>query len=130
MSAVRVSLAAIRSGGRYFLQRRDPAASRFPGLWEFPGGKVEPAETPMAALLRELREELGWVPSRVEPLPVLPHAYPGFQVELHLFICEGPEGCHTALGWGWFHLPEIARLPIPEANLRLLRLLEPLELSH
>lgn len=120
MTPVAVSIAAIRVGARFFLQRRDPGSTRFPGLWEFPGGKAEPGEAPAAALLRELAEELGWTPDRAVPLGPLAHDYGDFQVELHPFLCEGPPALHTSLAWGWFTPGEMARLPMPDANLRLL----------
>ncbi|WP_306601113.1 NUDIX domain-containing protein [Geothrix sp. 21YS21S-2] len=123
MIPVRVAVGAIRRGGRFFLQRRDLESARFPGLWEFPGGKAEPAETLEAALLRELREELEWTPERAEPLGAVEHDYGGFRVELHLFLCEGPMPLDAQLAWGWFAPGEMARLPMPAANLRLVSLL-------
>ena len=120
MTVVRVSIAAIHRGGRFFLQRRDPGAARLPGLWEFPGGKAEPGENPEAALLRELREELGWVPEHVALLVSSAYDYGDVCVELHLFACEGPPSLHSPLAWGWFALGELALLPMPAANLGLL----------
>ncbi|BDU72644.1 (deoxy)nucleoside triphosphate pyrophosphohydrolase [Mesoterricola silvestris] len=116
MSALRVCVAAIRREGRFFLQRRDPLAARFPALWELPGGKAEPGETPEAALRRELQEELGWAPERVAPLATVAHDYGAFRVELQVFLCEGPGTLHAPLAWGWFTPGEMARLPMPEAN--------------
>ena len=115
-----MAVALILRQGRCFAQRREPAAARCPGLWEFPGGKLEPGETPRAALLRELVEEIGWRPDRVAALAVLRHAYPDHSVALHPFLCEGPGEPRTALAWGWFTRAELARLPMPEANRGLL----------
>lgn len=123
MNPLRVSIGAIRQDGLYFLQRRAPEARHFPGLWEFPGGKVEPGESPGEALLRELEEETGWAPERMESLPVLWYAYPGLRVELNPFLCEGPGAPGTELAWGWFSLAEMVHLPMPEGSRHVLPLL-------
>jgi mutator protein MutT len=117
---VRVALGLIRRQGRLFVQRRGLDGSAFAGLWEFPGGKVEPGETPLGALLRELREEVRCAPDRAIALPPLLHAYPGLEVDLHPFLCDGGAAPATELAWGWFTLEELAALPIPEANRDLL----------
>lgn len=129
MNALRVGVAAIHAGGRFFLQRRAPGAKVLPGLWEFPGGKVEANETPAEALLRELREEIAWAPERTEPLAVERYSYPEFDLELNLFLCEGVSSPRTHLAWGWFTTSEMAALPRPEANRRLPGLLEQLNLQ-
>ena len=120
MTRTEVAVALILDRGRCFAQRRDPGARSCPGLWEFPGGKLEPLESARAALLRELREELGWRPARVAALPALEHDYPDFSVVLHPFLCHGPAAPRTALAWGWFTRAELVRLPMPEASKGLL----------
>jgi mutator protein MutT len=117
---VRVALGLIRRQGRLFVQRRGPDGSAFAGLWEFPGGKVEPGETPLEALLRELREEVRCAPDRVTALPPFLHAYPGLEVEFHPYLCDGGADPATELAWGWFTLGELGTLPMPEANRGLL----------
>ena len=124
---VEVSLAIMRRGGCFFLQRRDSAAAVLPGLWEFPGGKVEPGESPEAALRRELQEELGWTPSRIKALPAFEHAYKQHRVRLRPFYCEGPGQPRTELAWGWFSIEEMKGLPIPEANRDLIAALASLD---
>lgn len=120
MSATAVAVALILRQGRCFAQRRDPAAARCPGLWEFPGGKLEPLEAPEAALRRELMEELGWRPAAAVALPVLRHAYPDLAVALHPFLCTGAGTPRSALAWGWFTRSELELLPMPAANQGLL----------
>jgi mutator protein MutT len=124
MSVVAVAIGLIVRDGRWFLQRRDPSAAFLPGLWEFPGGKVEPGEAAAEALRRELREELAWVTAGLDPLVPIEHAYADRTVVLHPFRCEGPGQPRTRLAWGWFTPDEIARLPVPEATRRLLRALQ------
>jgi 8-oxo-dGTP diphosphatase len=118
-----VAVALILDHGRCFAQRRDSGARSCPGLWEFPGGKLEPGESPEAALFRELAEEIGWSPDHAAAMPVLSHAYPDFSVALHPFLCEGAATPRTALAWGWFTRIELARLPMPAANRGLLELI-------
>ena len=116
MREERVAIALILRQGRYFLQRRALDAAFGPGLWEFPGGKLEPAESPVQALLRELIEEVGHRPARCTALAPLRHCYPDRAVTLHPFLCEGGDQPRTGLAWGWFTRPQLERLPMPAAN--------------
>lgn len=122
MRHLEVVIALICRQGRWFLQRRDLRNPVLPGLWEFPGGKIDADETPEAALRRELGEEVGWLPERMEALPPFTHHYPERTVTLQPFRCEGPGDPVTELGWGWFEAGEVAKLPLPEANRALLDL--------
>lgn len=123
-AGVAVAVAIIRHGGRCFLQRRDAGARVASGLWEFPGGKLEPGESPLAALVRELREETGWAPGPTVALEALVHDYPYGRIVLHPFLCDAGTdrrpALATGLAWGWFTPAELARLPMPEANRSLL----------
>ena len=124
MKRVRVAIGLLQRQGRYFAQRRDLAASHLPGLWEFPGGKLEALETPLAGLLRELREEIQCVPEAVAALPVIRHRYPELEVELHPFLCHGGGPPRTGLSWGWFSALELARLALPEGDRELVESLK------
>ncbi|MBI3132836.1 MAG: NUDIX domain-containing protein [Acidobacteria bacterium] len=113
---IEVALGLIEREGRWFLQRRDPAAKVLPGLWEFPGGKVEPGEGPAEACRRELVEELGLTELELSTLDPITHDYGNRIVVLHPFQISTRQEPWTRLAWGWFTLREIRRLPIPEAN--------------
>ena len=93
---MRVVAALLRKGDTFFICRRPPEKKR--GLlWEFPGGKIEPGETPEQALVRECREELA-VTVRVGKLfASVVHAYPDITVELSLYEAEIAEGELTLL---------------------------------
>ena len=94
MKTVLVSaVALIDRDGRVLLAQR-PDGKSMAGLWEFPGGKVEVGETPEAALIRELEEELGintWR-SCLAPLTFASHAYEDFHLLMPLFACRKWEG--------------------------------------
>jgi 8-oxo-dGTP diphosphatase len=78
-----VAGALFDAAGRVLIAQR-PAGRHLAGRWEFPGGKVAPGESDDAALVRELREELGVEVQRHEALMTLVHAYPDREVELRL----------------------------------------------
>ena len=97
--------ALIDADNRVLIAQRPPAKS-MPGLWEFPGGKLEPGETPEDCVLRELREELGVTTWRncLAPLTFASHTYAEFHLLMPLFVCrkwEGPAIAqeHTAIKW-------------------------------
>ncbi len=85
--------ALIDGDGRVLLARR-PEGKPMAGLWEFPGGKLAPGETPEAALIRELREELGIdvAASCLAPFAFASHAYPGFHLLMPLYVCRRWQG--------------------------------------
>ncbi len=102
---VDVVCAVIRRGAEVLVARR-PEGKRLAGLWEFPGGKLEPGEAPEAALHRELQEELGCHVCELLAGPEVVHAYPWCTVRMFAFAClldpAGPEPSaleHEALAW-------------------------------
>ena len=117
MKSLAVAVGILSREPRYFLQRRAAAEWVFPGLWEFPGGKLEGTESPLEALYRELEEELKWTPDCARPLPPLLHRYAEFEVMLLPFLCTGGPLLRTELACGWFLPREI--LAVPEATARL-----------
>jgi 8-oxo-dGTP diphosphatase len=128
MTLILVSaVALIDPEGRVLLAQRPPGKS-MAGLWEFPGGKVEPGETPEAALIRELHEELGietWA-SCLAPLTFASHAYPTFHLLMPLFACRKWGGIVTAREGqtlAWVRPDRLRDYPMPPADLPLIPVL-------
>lgn len=121
------AVALIDSEGRVLLAQR-PEGKSLAGLWEFPGGKVEPGETPEAALIRELREELGidtWK-SCLAPLTFASHSYPDFHLLMPLFACRRWDGIPTAQEGqtlAWVRPANLRDYPMPAADLPLIPIL-------
>ena len=92
-------------------------------LWEFPGGKCLPDETPEKCAVREVREETGLEVSGLEAWPVITHTYPERTVTLHPFLCRALTSDAYALGSRrivWASVSELDQYPFPEANAPLL----------
>lgn len=123
---VRVAAAVIiRSDGRVLLAQR-PAGKACAGYWEFPGGKLEPGETPRHALDRELREELGLAVRRAAPWLVQRFVYPHAHVELHFFrvyAWDGDPVGHDGQAFAWQTPGRFDVAPLLPANTRVLRAL-------
>lgn len=92
-----VACALMDADGRVLIARR-PEGKALAGLWEFPGGKLEPGERPEAALIRELREELGIEVKEacLAPLTFASHAYDDFHLLMPLYVCRRWEGFATS----------------------------------
>ncbi|WP_121061125.1 (deoxy)nucleoside triphosphate pyrophosphohydrolase [Chachezhania antarctica] len=128
MKTVLVSaVALIDVDGRVLLAQR-PEGKSMAGLWEFPGGKVEAGETPEAALIRELQEELGintWE-SCLAPLTFASHGYDDFHLLMPLFACRKWEGfVHPAEGQklAWVRPEKLSDFPMPPADMPLVAML-------
>ena len=123
----RGAAALIDADGRVLIAQR-PQGKQLAGLWEFPGGKVEPGESPEAALIRELREELGietWK-SCLAPLTFASHAYDDFHLLMPHFACRKWEGTpHPQEGQvlKWVRAADLRDYPMPPADLPLIPIL-------
>ena len=121
------AVALIDAEGRVLLARR-PEGKSLAGLWEFPGGKVEPGETPEAALIRELREEIGietWS-SCLAPLFFASHTYPDFHLLMPLFVCRRWQGTvqpREGQELAWVRGKDLKSYPMPPADIPLVPLL-------
>jgi len=111
-----VVAALVREGGRVLMSRRRPDQA-MPNLWEFPGGKVEPGEHPEAALIREVREELGCDVEIDRIEEVVFHAYEEFDLYMLVYACRVSGGEPRAIEVAevsWVEakqLPELDLLP-------------------
>jgi len=121
------AVALIDVDSRVLIARR-PEGKSMAGLWEFPGGKVEPGETPEAALIRELQEELGidtWE-SCLAPLAFASHSYEDFHLLMPLFACrkwEGTPMSREQQTLKWVRTSEFGDFPMPPADIPLMPIL-------
>lgn len=128
MKTILVSaVALIDVEGRVLLAQR-PEGKSMAGLWEFPGGKVEPGETPERALIRELHEELGidtWA-SCLAPLTFASHSYDDFHLLMPLFACRKWDGIpqpQEGQVLKWARATELRDYPMPPADIPLIPIL-------
>lgn len=131
MKTVLVSaVALIDVDGRVLLAQR-PEGKSMAGLWEFPGGKIEEGETPEAALIRELYEELGintWS-SCLAPLTFASHSYEDFHLLMPLFACrkwEGTPVSREGQKLKWVRAKDLKEYPMPAADVPLIPVLRDL----
>ena len=125
-SHIEVAAAIVRAGPRFLLTLR-PEGKAHAGYWEFPGGKIEPGESPAEALRRELREEVGVEVARIKPWRRIEHRYPDKTVDLHFLeavIVSGEPLALEVADLGWFLPEEMPDLPILPADLGIVAILK------
>ncbi|HWG79975.1 MAG TPA: 8-oxo-dGTP diphosphatase MutT [Stellaceae bacterium] len=115
-----VAVALIDSDGRVLLAQR-PAGKSMAGLWEFPGGKVQPGEAPEAALIRELKEELDIdvTEACLAPLTFASHRYEHFHLLMPLYVCRRWNGIVTpreGQALTWVRAQKLDRYEMPPAD--------------
>lgn len=125
-----VATALVDVDGRVLLAQR-PDDKPMAGLWEFPGGKIEAGETPEAALIRELQEELSidTKSSCLAPLSFASHSYETFHLVMLLYICRRWWGSPQPVEGGtlqWVRAPRLRDFEMPEANMPLVAALQDL----
>jgi 8-oxo-dGTP diphosphatase len=122
--------ALIDGDGRVLVAQR-PEGKPLAGLWEFPGGKLLPGETPERCLIRELKEELGvdTEASCLAPLTFASHGYESFHLLMPLYVCRvwrGEPVPHEGQSLRWLRPRALRDLPMPPADLPLIPVLEEL----
>ena len=125
-----VACALVDADGRVLVAQRPPGRA-MAGLWEFPGGKLAADETPEAALIRELREELGidTEASCLAPLTFASHSYDGFHLLMPLYVCRvwrGQPQAREGQVLRWLRPRDLRDLPMPAADRPLIPVLEEL----
>ena len=124
------AVALIDRDGRVLLAQR-PAGKRMAGLWELPGGKIETGETPEAALIRELGEELGidTAESCLAPLTFASHSYDDFHLLMLVYVCRKWSGTPRPLEGGelaWVRASRLRDYDMPPADIPLIPVLQDL----
>jgi len=117
-----IVVAVIKKNGRYLIGRR-PEGGLLSGLWEFPGGKIEPGETHEQALLREVKEETGLTIRPGDRIATVDHAYSHLSVTLHVYACQVTGGTHRAryhTQLKWVTKAQMERYAFPTANRRFM----------
>lgn len=122
-----VAVALIDVDGRVLIAQR-PEGKKMAGLWEFPGGKVDPGETPEVALIRELKEELGidTKESCLAPFTFASHEYDDFHLLMSLYLCRrwwGIVAPQEGQAVKWVRPVRLGDYPMPPADKPLVAML-------
>ncbi len=125
-----VAVALVDPDGRVLLAQR-PEGKSMAGLWEFPGGKVAPGETPEVALIRELKEELGIdvTAACLAPFTFASHRYERFHLLMPLYVCRRWHGIvtpHEGQQLAWVRPAKMDQYPMPPADKPLVAMLRDL----
>ena len=124
-----VVAAALFNENNEVLLAQRPEGKSMAGLWEFPGGKMDPGETPETALIRELHEELDITVNKasLEPLTFASHPYPGFHLLMPLYRCRewtGVPHANEGQALSWVSLENVSDYDAPAADIPLFEYLK------
>jgi 8-oxo-dGTP diphosphatase len=119
-----VACALVDTDNRVLIAQR-PEGKTLAGLWEFPGGKIEPGERPEQTLIRELHEEIGICVKEacLAPLTFASHAYDDFHLLMPLYICrrwEGEAKAREGQKLAWVRANKLREYPMPAADVPLI----------
>jgi 8-oxo-dGTP diphosphatase len=125
-----VAVALVDADGRVLLAQR-PAGKAMAGLWEFPGGKIHPGESPEAALIRELKEEIDIdvTEACLAPFTFASHRYEKFHLLMPLYVCRRWKGTmrpREGQTLAWVRPTKLGEYPMPPADIPLVAMLQDL----
>ncbi len=126
MKYITVVALALRNSNNEILIVQRPDSTYYAGYWEFPGGKIDPNETPEQALCREIKEEINLIINEkdLSPVAFTTHQYPHAHVTILLFDCHKFDGDlkmnEGQPGYAWIAASEIHTLKMPEGNYKIL----------
>lgn len=120
-----IAVGVIRKNERYLITQRKPDGL-LGGLWEFPGGKIQPGESPEAACVREIKEETGLSVSVDSHLTTVHHAYTHFKIKMEVFCCSYRKGrvrLNGPIAHQWVTHKHFSKFAFPKANLKFMPLI-------
>jgi 8-oxo-dGTP diphosphatase len=125
-----VAVALVDADGRVLLAQR-PQGKAMAGLWEFPGGKIHEGESPEAALIRELKEEIDIdvTEACLAPFTFASHRYESFHLLMPLYVCRRWKGTmrpREGQTLAWVRPAKLAEYPMPPADIPLIAMLQDL----
>jgi A/G-specific adenine glycosylase len=123
-----IAVGVVYKNGRMLITRRK-SEGLLGGLWEFPGGKIRKGESPAAACVREIKEEVNLKVAVDAPITQVKHAYTHFKIHLKVFACRYISGKVKLKGpvdYRWITWQEIRQFPFPKANHKFIPLLKTL----
>lgn len=129
---IEVAIALLKKSNKIFIQKR-PKKGLMGGLWEFPGGKLKPGETPKVALKREIQEELGIPLKNIQKFDQIKHAYTRYRVNLHAYTATPKTTKITTKAHAenqWIPIEKLDQFAFPSANVRLIQKLQKQKSLH
>lgn len=118
LKELQVAVGVAEKHGKYYLQKRS-SKGLLADLWEFPGGKIEAGETPLQALRRELKEEVGVEVEDESPIMQVKHYYTQFRVHLHVFRCRFKSEPELSASRKWVSPKNFKKYPMPSGSARI-----------
>jgi len=125
---IEMATGIVEHDGRMLIQKRKPTGV-WPNLWEFPGGRLEPGETPEMALVREYLEETELAVGNLRKITTVQHSYTIYRVTLHCYLCSPLDGrhepvLHTAQEYRWVAPEELSDYAFPAGHRKFIKYLQ------